>query len=78
MVFMEANAMADNNPIRRYSDVDIRFLTLFCDEDDCENTILILEGEYATNPPTYKLTCPKCAKVFHSNAKPGIVYTQRK
>ena len=78
MVFMEVNAMADGHPIRRLSEIDIKFLALYCDEDSCENTILILEGEYATNPPTYKLICPNCKKVFHSDAKPGIVYTQRK
>ena len=71
--------MADDHPIRRYSEVDIKFLTLYCDEDACENIVLILEGEYATQPqPTFKLTCPKCQKVFHSNTKPGIIYTQRK
>lgn len=78
-VYLAVNAMADH-PISRYSEViDLKYLTLYCDEDECENIVLILEGEYATIPkPTYKLICPKCKKIFHTTNKPGLTYTLRK
>ena len=70
--------MSDNNPIRRYSEVDIKFLSYWCDEDECEDIRLVFEGTYEIVPEVHKLVCPKCQKVFNVREKPGIVYIEKK
>ena len=61
-------------PTRKYSDVEVKYLTLLCDDD---SAILIHDSTIvAINK--HKLICSQCGKEFLTTDRPGIVYLAKK
>lgn len=64
-----------SEPIKKYSDIEIKLLQFFCQE--CE-TELVFEGTLdLVEKEIHKLKCPKCLEEYFNNNKPGIVYVKK-
>ena len=67
-----------DTPISRYSEIEVKFLTLYCSEDECEGVQLVCEGQLdIPGQEVYKHKCPKCMKDYFTSNKSGVVYLKK-